>query len=143
MTAQTDTAPAWMTPGTKVIVDQGRTSGSMYRGTITKVTKAQIIIDDGVRFSRRDLYKIGHSTWDTTKILNPDDPSSEIAWLEYQQKKLRGNLQYDIERLLKEFGRTGAVTFAEQARDRIAEVSSRYNARAAKIAQLTAAAKQG
>lgn len=133
--------PEWMTPGSTVIVDHGRADGAMRRATIDKVTATQIVLDNGDRFSRRDLRKIGRSVWDQTKLLNPTDPRTELRWLEHQQAVLRRSIGYDVDKALRAFGDDGDLTHAEEALTMLTAALDRYRRRAQKIAATRAAIK--
>lgn len=127
--------PGWMKPGVEVVVDHGRdaSGGPMYHHTIAKVTKTRIELEDGTRFSTRDLYEIGRSTWDSTQILDPSNPRTEVRWLQFQQKTLRSNLAYEIGETLKQFASTADIALAEQALAKLNYSIERYKSREAKI----------
>lgn len=143
MSANTTTTvgtPEWMKPGTVVVVSNGsHGGGGIYRTTIERVTKTQIICEGDRRFTRRDLYAMKRSTWDTTKILDPSDPRTEVRWLEALQSNLRSGVGHEVEKLLTAFNRNGDVESIDIAIRYLTKAAVQYRARAAEIT----AAKEG
>jgi len=71
--------PEWIYPGARVIVERG---GRLANGTVTKLTRTLVTLEDGDRFRLATLTRAGSSgLWDQVdRLLNPaeDDVRSRV-----------------------------------------------------------------
>lgn len=111
--------PAWITVGAKVAVyDRGATGrvSSFQIRTVSRLLPTQIVLDNGSRFRRGDLYAVGESR---AKLLPLTDPDVVNARIQIRITNLRVNLSKLLGARVNDYA--AAVALLGEANKMIAE----------------------
>lgn len=133
--------PAWQTPGTRVVIDSGRSRFGLGSGVIDRVTAKHLVLANGTRFRRDDLQQVGHdrqSMYTPDRILDPTDPRTAERWHNSQQRQLRRRIQNKVSELLSDFA-DGDPTAGDTALALLTDGLAKYKTADAAHANLQAA----
>lgn len=112
MTGVEHTDPEWLTVGAKVAVIDGRgLQNSATLRTVAKLTRRDVVLDNGVRFNRSSLRESGNHYGDEIRAV--DDPST-VAIL---TRMRRESAAFKVEQAMRAWRNTGDDAHAEDARD--------------------------
>jgi hypothetical protein len=125
MTSPVD--PPWLTEGGTVAVDDSHT---VTFGTVARITKRDVVLDDGQRFSRARLSHSADGSWGRTKLLRNPSDQVVVRRVETQRRDaVRLRTARKVEDLMVKWRRDGddnllaeATAALETARARLAEL---------------------
>lgn len=114
MDENSNAAPEWVQVGAKVALLTGRGSyDSVSFSTITKITKRDVVLESGTRYSNDSwLSQRGRGTWDTSSTMLPRE--HEQVQVALAAQRLR-NARRNAEQALSDWRRTNDAEHGRKA----------------------------
>jgi hypothetical protein len=109
------TDPAWLHEGATVAVHDHTTARL---AKVVKMTKRDVVLDDGLRINRESLVKRNPSAWTSnTYLADPKDPMVVKMRADQRRRNIVAKATLKTEKLLLDWRKGGPDTLAQEAAD--------------------------